>query len=275
MIVESEFASILTVMKRQGNTLSATLRNAWDIDDLNIITKNNPLTATDTHISMIGHTTKDDLMSNLDDVSIRNGLANRFLLGYVERSKSLPFGGNINKEYLDWYIRQFKLTLQRVRDDIEEQVTFDEQSRDLWADIYEDLSKDKLGIIGALTSRAEAYVRRLAVCYALLDCTDKITVNHLNAALAVWRYVESSTRYIFRSDKSSSSSVEMLASRILIFLMENRATGKTRTEISTFLGNNTGSQNISDALKYLLDEGNAYPKKVKTDGRSKEVWKAR
>ena len=61
-VVESEFALVLRVMARDGNTLSAIIRNAWDCKDLKTMTKNSPAKATQPHISIIGHITKDELL---------------------------------------------------------------------------------------------------------------------------------------------------------------------------------------------------------------------
>jgi hypothetical protein len=44
MVVESEFASVLSVSGRDGSTLSEVLRNAWDSGDIQTLTKNNPIT---------------------------------------------------------------------------------------------------------------------------------------------------------------------------------------------------------------------------------------
>jgi hypothetical protein len=61
MIVESEFASAISVAERPGNTLSPLIRRAWDGDKLSTLTRNSPLTATGAHISIIGHITVDEL----------------------------------------------------------------------------------------------------------------------------------------------------------------------------------------------------------------------
>jgi hypothetical protein len=37
VVIEPEFSSVLGVMSRQGNTLSAVIREAWDSGDLNVI----------------------------------------------------------------------------------------------------------------------------------------------------------------------------------------------------------------------------------------------
>jgi hypothetical protein len=54
-VTEGEFASVLAVMKREGNTLSPVLRVAWDRGTLQTLTRNSPLKATDALISVTGH----------------------------------------------------------------------------------------------------------------------------------------------------------------------------------------------------------------------------
>ena len=52
LVVEPEFASVLRVMHREGNTLSPVIRNAWDRGDLQTLTKNSPAKATGAHTSV-------------------------------------------------------------------------------------------------------------------------------------------------------------------------------------------------------------------------------
>jgi len=46
MIVEEEFAKVIQVMKREGNTLSTNIRQAWDGSPFHILTKTSPMRAT-------------------------------------------------------------------------------------------------------------------------------------------------------------------------------------------------------------------------------------
>jgi hypothetical protein len=96
LIIEAEFANALAVMERPGNTLSSTIRKAWDGDDtLSTMSKNSPLKATAAHISIVGHITEDELRARITRTDAANGFANRYLFMLVHRSKSLPFGGNL------------------------------------------------------------------------------------------------------------------------------------------------------------------------------------
>ena len=93
VIVEEEFCRVLKCANRDGNTLSAVFRQAFDTGDLRILTKNNPAEATGAHISCIGHITKQELVRRLADTECANGFANRILWVCVKRSKELPEGG--------------------------------------------------------------------------------------------------------------------------------------------------------------------------------------
>ena len=76
-------------------------------------------------------------------------------------------------------------------------MSFSPEAADLWKAIYDDLSEQKSGLFGAVTGRAEAQTVRLALLYALLDGATEISLQHLEAGLALWRYCENSARYIF------------------------------------------------------------------------------
>jgi hypothetical protein len=77
MVLEAEFASSLRVLGRDGNTLTAIIRQAWDPGDLRGLTKNSPAEATGAHISIIAHITRDELPRYLDSTESGNGFGNR------------------------------------------------------------------------------------------------------------------------------------------------------------------------------------------------------
>jgi hypothetical protein len=85
----------------------------------------------------------------------------------------------------------------------------------LWAAEYYDLSDAAPGLLGAVTSRAEAQVMRLSLLYALLDGKNVIGEDHLTAALALWDYCARSARFIF-----GDAATETEDERRLIKLLE-------------------------------------------------------
>ena len=97
LVVESELASALKVISREGNTLSAVIRDAWDRGELRTLTKNSPARATGAHISILAHITREELRRYLQATEAANGFANRFLWLCVRRSKVLPEGGRLRE----------------------------------------------------------------------------------------------------------------------------------------------------------------------------------
>ena len=95
LLYEPEFSSVLAVLNREGNILSRIVRDAWDCRPmLETMTKHSPTRATEAYISIVGHITIAELQRKLDETSMANGFANRFLLGCVRRAQLLPHGGN-------------------------------------------------------------------------------------------------------------------------------------------------------------------------------------
>jgi hypothetical protein len=197
LVVESEFARVLAVAAREGNTLSAVIRQAWDSGDLRTMTRKDPLRASGAHISIIGHITTEELRRRLGDTEIANGFANRFLLALVRRSKKLPKGGQLDPAALDSLADQVRTAASRAADlGI---LHRSEEAEKLWAEVYDGFGDGEPGLVGALTARPEAQTLRLSVVYAALDGSKTIEPEHIRAALAVWEYCEASASAIFGS----------------------------------------------------------------------------
>lgn len=268
LVTQTEFASILRIMERDGNTLSSTLRQAWDSEILNTMTKNNPAIATGAHISIIGHITRDEVRRYLGRTEIANGFANRFIWIMVKRSKSLPEGGEpINSKDFNQIIERFHKAIDFAK--TAGCMSKDEETKKHWAEIYSDLSSDKPGLWGAVISRSEAQVLRLSCIYALLDLSKVVKLEHLMAALAIWDYAEVSVKHIFGNATGDS-----LADQILLAL-QNSPDGLTRTEISNLFGRNKDKEQLDRSLAFLSQHGLIEMVKVtkkETGGRPIERW---
>lgn len=282
LVFEAEFASTLRVLGREGNTLSAVIRNAWDTGNLQTLTKNSQAKATGAHIALIAHITRHELLRYLTNTEAGNGFGNRFLWICVKRSKSLPFGGEIHKINFEPLIKLLSAAVKFASQ--VECIQWAEETRRLWAQIYPALSEGKPGLFGAMTARAEAYVTRLACIYALLDLSrldldktesDKLKVEiepeHLLAAVAVWDYAEDSARYIFQTAMGDTLTGDELADDILSVLMTNPE-GMTRTGIYNYFSHHKSSEQITTALDTFEALGKVRKEIIPTEGRSAEVW---
>ena len=263
-VLEAEFASALRVIRREGNTLSAVMRDAWDRGDLSTLAKNSPVRVTGAHISWIGQITRDELLYEFSANEGSNGFANRFLWVCARRSRELPFGGQVDRGKLAGLSAELSTALKFAR--AGRKIRFSKQARELWAKKYHNLSAGRPGLLGAIVSRAEPQVLRLAMAYPLLDCSSLLTRRHLRAALAVWKYCEDSARYIF-GDKFGNPVVD----RILARLRKNR-NGLTRTEIREIFSRNRSESEISNALRVLVEYGLARCVRKETGGRPSKRW---
>jgi len=287
LVVEGEYAQALQVMSRQGNTLSPVLRQSWDTGTLNTLTKNSKNTATGAHISVLGHITLYELEKLLQDAEIYNGLGNRALWVCAKRSKSLPDGAEVPEQIISKLVASINDVMKFVGCGIEKEDT-DEQEitgsiaieerkmqRDTeatvyWRAIYDNLTQDTPGMLGAITGRAVAQVLRLSMIYALLDCSDTVKRVHIEAAQEVWRYCEDSAAYIF-----SERTGNMVAEEILISLGSGP---KTQTEIIDLFDRNKPATLIRDALSKLLEQGKVEREKRENyDGKGRRskpvtVW---
>ena len=130
LVVEPEFANVLKQTERQGNTLSAILRQAWEAGNLRAMTKNSPAKATDAHISIIGHITSEELRRYLTATETANWFGNRFMWFLVKRSKLLPDGGTPDMKSLDKVERWLAKVLPFARE--ARQIVRDDAAGELW-----------------------------------------------------------------------------------------------------------------------------------------------
>jgi len=268
LVMESEFASVLRQTQRDGNTLSATLRNAWDTGTLQSLTKNSPSRATGAHVSIVGHITRDELRRDLAETETANGFGNRFLWCCVRRSKELPDGGQIETVDLDPLVCRLQAALLHARTIT--RLKRDATARTIWHDVYHDLSTGKPGLLGAMTGRSEAQTMRLALLYALLDGEESIRAEHLKAALSLWEYCEVSARYIFGDSLGDRMADELLRA------LRGAKDGLSRTDLRDLFQKNQSSERIGQALAILLEHGLAHPERKDAEGRGRpvEIWRA-
>lgn len=262
--VEPEFARLLRAAGRETNTLSAQLRLAWDAPKvMRTMTRAAPLTATGAHISVIGHITLEELRRELNDVEAVNGFCNRFLWVAVRRSKLLPRGGSLRPDDLQPLGARLAKVVAwaSTRSDIERDGGF----WSLWEETYPTLTADRPGLLGAVTSRAEAQVLRLALVYALLDSSQVIGRAHLEAALAVWGYCAASAAHVFGERLG-----DPLADAILALLPRADEGDLTRAEIFDHFGRHKRRAEIDVAIERLVTLGRVVVVREATGGRPVE-----
>lgn len=264
LVVEEEFARVLGVARRDGNTLSAVLRDAWGTGRLATMTRREPLRASGAHVSVIGHITRHEMLARSSEVEVANGLLNRFLLAGVRRSKLLPSGGSLDYQRLDALATEVGARIRDVR-------TYGRLGRTpaaeaLWRDLYQQMADDDAGdMASAATARGEAQTLRLSLVYALLDRSRVIDVDHLEAAAAVWSYCQASARWLY-----GNSLGDPVADRIAL-AVAGQPTGLDRTAIRDLFQRHEAAKRIDHAVELLVQHGLVKLTEEPTEGRPRTV----
>ena len=260
LAVIQEFASLLAVMKRESNTMSSVLREAYDGGKLRVLTRKDPLSVDNVNLGVIAHITNEELLNNLTDTDRVNGFANRFLTICVKRWQLLPEGG----EDVD-----LGSIVKRLKDAVEKskgrgRIGRDEAAKALWKKHYSLLTRKRVGLRGALLSRAETHVLRLSLIYALLDGAEAIRVEHLKAALAFWAYVENSVGHIYRN-----ASGDAAADKIIAAMTDGPI---TKTEIRRLFNDNKPTDWIDAKIQSLISQGLITKSTKQTGNGAREAW---
>lgn len=251
LVVESEFVSMLAVMERQGSTLPRVLREAWDGDTLSTLTRSR-LTATDPHIVVVGHVTPGELRLRMREAQVLGGTMNRFLPVASRRTKLLADGGNVPRGVLEEHRQPLSDALAAA-----EKVTDVKRSADaddLWHASYNHLRRDRRdGPTASILARSAPQVLRLSLAYALADTSSTIEERHLQAALAIWKYVEDSTVWMLGGEIENGEIESLLG-----FITAAGQKGRTRTEINVdHFKRNKPKGDIDTLLGELLRDGRA------------------
>lgn len=193
LIVEPEYGRVLTIMNREGSTLSAVLRNAWDGVPLGHARARDESLVTRHHVASIGHITPVELRQKLTDTDAANGFANRLLFLAVRRSHLIPFPKAPDDLVRD-FVRPLHQAILEAR--VPRAMEMDDGARNRWESFYAELAlTPRLGLAGAVTGRHEAQVARLALVYALADRSPVVGVAHLEAAIALADYARRSATW--------------------------------------------------------------------------------
>lgn len=259
-VVESEFSNVLHQGRRDGNTLSAALRDCWDGVDLKPATKSNRVYASNPHVCLSGAISPGELTALMSARELTNGFANRFLMIWAERTRMLPFPKETPQttvEHLAARTRQILAFVRADRHGDRNHLLMDLSPQAQWR--YGQLYRGELnvdlgdGVVGALLERRAPMLLRLAMLMALTDLQTRIETQHIDAAMAWVRHATASIRFVFVSaaDEAKLAQVMELTNRLLAFLRERGQA--TRSQISSECFRGKVPKALIDAsLEHLL-----------------------
>jgi hypothetical protein len=245
LVIETEFASVLLQSKRNGNTLSSTLRDAWDGAKLQTLTKSDPILAEGYHFSIVSHITKVELDKLMSEEDKYNGLANRFLWVFAERTILISNPDTIDLGEYSNEIKALKRSLNKFYKKTD--ILFSKEAIEVWDRMYHELSSTGEVLVDAVNSRDESYLRRIAMIYAIADDSITIKTKHLESALAFIEYAKASTNYIF------GGSVLSKKEQKLFDAIKNSPDSYSRTQAHKLFNNHVKADGLDKLLSKLED----------------------
>ncbi len=259
-VVESEFANVLHQAKRDGNTLSAALRDAWDGVGIRPATKTARLWASDPHISLSAAITPSELLGLMESRELSNGFANRFLIFWAERERIEPFPKPTHPSLVESFALRTMEVIRFAMGDYPSvantrALELSTDARTEYARLYcGELSAVADGEkVTALLERRAPMLIRMASLFALTDLTLTIEVRHIHAALAWTRFHRDSVKFIFNDAAGEDAARESTdaARKILEYLKQNGQTSRSDLSQKCFTGH-LAAKRLDEALDSLL-----------------------
>lgn len=249
VVVESEFARVLSVGGRDGNTLLPMLRDLWDHGRARTMTRAAPLRIEGAHLTVIGHVTPRELKIKLSAADVSGGTLNRFLPILVGRLRLLPHAPETPD--VSAIAGHLGDTLSKVRAAGSRRITMTPDALVLWERIYRALdAADAGGLLSEVLARSPAQVQRIALIYSQADGSPVIEVEHLRAALAVVQYSTDSCRLVF-GEAAGSGDLGKLSDEL-------RTTKQlTGAEVSAVFGRNRSKDVLRELVDQLVAAGEA------------------
>jgi hypothetical protein len=249
-LVEPEFSSVMARAKREGSTLAAVLRQAWDGRALSVLNRS-ALRASSSHVGVIGHVAPAEFCKRLAEAEMSGGLYNRFLPVWTERPHLLPIPPELDpktvealaKDLARGIARAPKLSVMRLAPG---------QAVDLWTEeLYPRFAgmDDSDEVWAEFSRRAAPYCLRVAAIYAVLAGANTITLPALTAAAAMIEYSTRTARYVL-GDQSKDPRLDRIKRAV-----DARETGLTRTEISDLFGRNLSAAVLGELIAVLTSQG--------------------
>lgn len=269
LVFEAEWAAVMARMKREGNSLSATLRGAWEGGDLSTLAVSARI-APSSHVGIIAHITPEEFRAKVSASDLAGGTYNRFLPVMVARSRFLPGGQGAPLAIVNGLGAELAERLEHGGD--LGALSFTRAGNELWRRLYVEFGTDSgdSGPVEQFVSRAAPYCLRIAGIHAALDGTDAIDGDHLTAAAALVRYSIDSARAAFSHNAETA--------KLAAWISAAGTEGRTREQIrSDFYRRNKKADELNALLDSLVQAGRiTATKRPPASGRGKptEVYTA-
>ena len=267
IVLETEWESVLARTRREGNTLSAVLRDAWDGRTLATMHAGGASREVGVHaLTVVGHITPQALQEGMTGSDLTNGFLNRFIPIAVHRPHLVVW-----PEEMTVSARNALVTIATKKSDVDGEFTLTPEAKNLyahWYTTYSDESEKTADRVAMATGRAVPNLLRLALIYAWLDDSlGLIDVDHVKAATAIIDNARASAQLLLAAGRAG------VDGKILKALRE--VGPMTKTDLFNHFARHVSADQLNEALTTLVESGEVVvEKKTDTGGRPSEMYRA-
>jgi len=260
---QSEFAAVLKQGQRHGNILAETLCDFWDGEEyVRSRSKGEPRCATGAHVSIVAHSTPEDIREFLTERLQANGFANRFVTFYSKKCCDLPIPGDEDSREESKLADHLAAIVEKARRE-PVRYSLSKEALRLWEQEHKRLSEPPYpGLVQAMLARSAAHAIRFAMIYAVLGGSkDYILLPHLESALAVMAYSEASVLHLWKG-RSGDKRVDKVRE-----LTAEPGSRISLSEIQAAFGKHLYGQDLTDVVNDAVALGGRKIETKKTGGR--------
>jgi hypothetical protein len=269
LVIESEFTSVMARSKREGSTLAAVQRQAWDGKALRVLNRKQ-LIASGSHIAIIGHITPQEFRLRLAESDMTGGTYNRYLPLFVERSRMLPIPEGVGEHIVRRLGNRLATAILTAAD--VKRISLGREATEVWTDeLYREMTAadDEDQAHAEFTRRAAPYCLRIAGLLTALDNgRSVIGKNEIVAAGALVRYAIASARYVLDRQVRDPR-----LDRIRRAIDAAGDAGLTRSAISGLFSRNLTKEVLDELLALLTADGAYEECRIATRGRPAETYR--
>ena len=246
LVVESEWESVLARCRREGNTLSAVLRDAYDHRPLATMNAGGGGRLADQYsLAVIGHITPRAFREGMTSKDLSNGFLNRFLVLLVHRPHMVPWPGVASGEAE----RLIDDIVVRAKTAATGEMELSEEARGTYIDWYkrrEANAEDLHERVAMATARGVPNLLRISMVFAALDGGLVIDTSHLEAAMAIVDNSHASAHRLLAPGRTG------LDAQILDKLKNGQL---SRTQLSNAFHRHVTAEQLDEAIAPLMDAG--------------------
>ena len=200
LLNDSEFVSLLKkTQSRIATHLLELLLRLYDGEDIDHRTRVRPIKVVQPFFSILSATTPENLEDRLTNLEIEAGFLPRFMVFHATLRDPIPFPNTPDLGVAGTLVQGLGEITRYAGQVGDHGLSLDVPARNLWDQAYREMSADARGApggLGVILERLPEHVLKVALCYSLLRLGTDISIQDLDRALALGRYLRETAKLV-------------------------------------------------------------------------------